>query len=70
MPAQSCGEIKANEQGMAISGRYWLEPQETKIKSKNFLVTTLLLFTYGQFKKNRFVSQKVRMFGIKKIPSL
>ena len=70
MPAQSCGEIKANEQGMAISGRYWLEPQETKIKSKNFLVTTLLFFTNGQFKKNRFVSQKVRMFGIKKIPSL
>ena len=70
MPAQSCGEIKANEQGMAISGRYWLEPQETKIKFKNFLVTTLLFFTYGQFKKNRFVSQKVRMFGIKKIPSL
>ena len=39
MPAESCGEIKASEQGMAVSGRYWLEPQETKMKSKNFLVT-------------------------------
>ena len=39
MPAESCGEIKASEQGMAVSGRYWLEPQETKMKSKNFRVT-------------------------------
>ena len=37
MPAESCGEIKASEQGMAVSGRYWLEPRETKMKSKNFL---------------------------------
>ena len=39
MPAESCREIKASEQGMAVSGRYWLEPRETKMKSKNFLVT-------------------------------
>ena len=38
MPAESCREIKASEQGMAVSGRYWLEPQVTKMKSKNFLV--------------------------------
>ena len=43
MPAESCGEIKASEQGMAVSGRYWLKPKETKIKSKSFLVTKLLL---------------------------
>ena len=43
MPAESCGEIKANEQGMAVGGRYWLKPKETKIKSKSFLVTKLLL---------------------------
>ena len=29
MPAESCREIKASEQGMAVSGRYWLEPRET-----------------------------------------
>ena len=38
MPAESCREIKASEQGMAVSGRYWLEPRETKMKSKNFVV--------------------------------
>ena len=43
MPAESCGEIKASEQGMAVSGRYWLKPKETKIKSKSFLVAKLLL---------------------------
>ena len=43
MPAESCGEIKASEQGMAVSGRYWLKPRETKIKSKSFLVTKLML---------------------------
>ena len=59
MPAESCGEIKASEQGMAVNGRYWLEPQETKMKSKNFLVTYLLFFISEQFKKkNRFVPLK------------
>ena len=43
MPAESCGEIKASEQGMAVSGRCWLKPKETKIKSKSFLVAKLLL---------------------------
>ena len=44
MPAESCGEIKASERRMAISGRYWLEPQETNMKSKKFLVIKLLFF--------------------------
>ena len=51
MPAESCGEIKAGERGMAVSGRYWLEPQETNMKSKKFLVIKLLFFNHGQFKK-------------------
>ena len=38
MPAESCREIKASQQGMAVSGRYWLEPRVRKMKSKNFLV--------------------------------
>ena len=38
LPAESCREIKASEQGMAISGRYWLEPRVTRMKPKNFLV--------------------------------
>ncbi|XP_022803942.1 uncharacterized protein LOC111341251 [Stylophora pistillata] len=38
MPAESCEEIKASEQWMAVSGRYWLESLETKMKFKKFLV--------------------------------
>ncbi|PFX15193.1 Fibrillin-1 [Stylophora pistillata] len=37
MPAESCGEIKASEQAMAASGKYWLEPREKNVKSKKFL---------------------------------
>nr|XP_058953767.1 protein kinase C-binding protein NELL2-like [Pocillopora verrucosa] len=51
MPAESCGEIKASERRMAVSGRYWLEPQETNMKSKKFLVIKLLFFNHGLFKK-------------------
>lgn len=43
IPVESCGEIKASEQGMAVSGRYWLEPQETKMKSDKLQVPELLL---------------------------
>ena len=40
IPARSCAEIKAKEQGKAVSGKYWLNPQETKMVSNKFLVTT------------------------------
>ena len=41
MPAESCAEIKAREQERAVSGKYWLNPQKTKIDSNKFLVIIL-----------------------------
>ena len=59
MPAESCGEIKASEQGMAVSSRYWLEPQETKMKSKNFFINLIIFLHFWTIQeKNRFVPLK------------
>ena len=43
MPAESCAKIKASEQGKAVSGKYWLKPQETKMASNKFPVSFLII---------------------------